>query len=393
VTTRTTLSPGLRRLEKMVLAGEAHAAIVTRPRVYDVDNPGELVRDVAALANLRVRGQRFIVFGVEQQANSAARIASLSDADHALGAKFERLATKCIEPPLRVRYVRWRVQAASLGVLIVEECSDAPYLVRKDVLPVTQVGDAWIRRHQQSVRMRRGDLDKLYTEKLAGPLFDGRVRVQFSGEAPSEYLRLAPLPCTELPSRVAANQIEALVESRQLAMNAASSQLTYIGRLSQARIMGCDSPYANKGLATLRLELAKVADSFRIADEQYRFEHQTHCVNLQLILDGDCAIECASLVLHVPADAGIAIASSGDTAADSPRPKLAPQVERSREVIRISEHYERLQPRETITAFRQPLRIVVDAAAAGRKIPIHYRLHGRNLRYAVSGKLYLVCAQ
>jgi hypothetical protein len=392
VTTTTTLSPGLRRLEKMVLAGEAHPAIVTRRHTYDVNSPGELVRDIASLANLRVRGQRFVVFGVTQEDGSAVQIASLSEADHALGLKFERLVAKCIEPPLRVRYVRWRAQSVSLGVLIVDDCKDAPYLIRKDLLPVTQVGDAWTRRRNQCVRMRRDDLDKFYTEKFSGPLCDGHVRVQFAGDPPSEYIRLTAAHSAQLPSSVASNQIEALVASRRLAMNAASSQLTYIGRLSQARIMGCDTPYADKGLATLKLELAKVADSFRAADEHYRFEQHAHSINLQLVIEGDCDIDSASLVLLVPANIGIAISSSAPAANDTHPNNRGPQVELSREVIRISEHYERLQASKVNIAFRQPLRVVMDVSAAGHKIPIHYRLQGRNLRHAVSGKLYIVCS-
>ena len=393
VTTTTTLSPGLQRLERMVLAGDSHPALITRPHIYDASNPGELVRDVAALANLRVRGQRFIVFGVTQSLGSAAQLSSLSETDHAMGLKFERLAAKCIEPPLRLRYLRWRAQANSLGVLIVDDCKDAPYLVRKDVLPITHAGDAWIRRRNLCVRMRRSDLDKRYAEKYAGPLFDGKVRVQFSGDPPSEVIRLIATRATHLPSQIASNQIEALVASRKLAMNAASSQLTYIGRLSQARIMGCDTPYADKGLATLKLELATVAETFRAADEHHRFEQNAQSVNLELLLEGDCEIESASLVLHIPANVGITIPSSANTPRIPGRQNGAPQVEVSREVIRISEHYDRLQPRQTITAFRQPLRVVVDIAAAGHKIPVHYRLQGNNLRYPVSGKLFIICSQ
>ncbi len=244
--------------------------------------------------------------------------------------------------------------------------------------------------------MRRSELDKLYAERLVGPLYDGRVRVQFAGEAPSEFIRLQTANAAQLPSKIAADKIAALIDARQLAMATASSEMTYIGRLSQARIMGCDAAYADKGITTLRLELARVEETFRTADAHFRAEQQAHAINLQLVLDGDCDIDCASLVVHIPSNVGLTVSDTHASAALSTNASGTmhgkPHVEITRDVIRVSENYEKIPARQRITAFRQPLQVVVDSTAAGHKIPVHYRLHGRNLRYPISGKLYIICA-
>ncbi len=116
-----------------------------------------------------------------------------------------------------------------------------------------------------------------------------------------------------------------------------------------------------------------------------------------MALDGECDIECASLVLHVPANVGIVVPTmqemDNDNDPDAPPIALGNlNVDVARDVIRISENYDRLRTRQRTVAFRQPLRIVVEAAAVGQKIPVHYRLHGRNLRYPISGKLYIICS-
>ena len=316
----------------------------------------------------------------------AASNSQFSAAEHRFGAKLEQLLARHLDPQPRLRYMRWRTGTHELGVLVIEDCRDAPYLVRMNAPPITRAGD---------LRMRRGELDALYAEKLAGPLYDGHVRVQFATDPPSEFIRLIAAQNVQLPSQLAAEKFEALIAARELAADAASSQMTYIRRLSQARIMGCDEPYVDKGVATLKTEMSKAAESFRLADERYRFEQQAHRVNLQIMLDGECDIECALLVLHVPADVGISIVQMREPAANEAANEAAsegyPQVEIGREMIRISENYEVLSARLHTEAFRQPLRMVVDAAAAGHKIPVRYQVSGRNLRFPVCGKLHVIC--
>lgn len=381
----------------MLLAGAAHPAILTRPRMTDAatlkQTFGELLRDVAALANLRMRGQRFLIFGVPCADPGRVELAGLTAAEHRFGARLEQLLARHLEPQPRLRYMRWRVGTHDLGVLLVEDCRDAPYLVRIDAPPVTRAGDAWVRRGHHSVRMRRSELDALYAERLAGPLFDGRVRVQFAGDPPSEYLRLIATRNAELPSRVVAQKFEELIAAREMAADAGSSQMTYIRRLSQARIMGCDEPYIDKGVATLRTEMRQAVESFRLADEKYLFEQQAHPVNLRIALDGECDIECASLVLHFPANVGLSILERHERAANDGADEGYPQIEAGRDAIRVSENYEVLPARLFTEAFREPLRVVVDAGAVGHKIPVRYQVSGRNLRFPVCGKLHLICTE
>jgi len=396
LTHRTPTSLPLRQVEEILLSGAEHAAIVTRLRMAGPatikQTFGELLRDVAALANLRMHGQRFLLFGAMRDEVGKLEFADLTAADHRFGSKLEDLLAKYLDPQPRLRYTRWRVGTHDLGVLVIEDRRDAPYLIRIDAPPFTQVGDAWVRRRQRTVRMRRSELDELYTEKLSGPLFDGRLRVVFASDPPSEFIRLVAARSARLPSRVAAEKVEALIAARELAMDAASSQFTYIKRVSQARILGCDEPYVDKGVATLKMELSRSADNFRAADERYRFEQQAQGINLQITLDGDCDIECASLVLQIPANVGISIVEMGEPPANRATGNAYPQVEIARDVIRVSENYETLSAGRPISAFRQPLRVVVDAAAVGHKIPVRYQLCGRNLRFPFTGKLYMLCA-
>lgn len=397
MTTGIPVSPPLRKLEQVLLSKAQHPAIITRPHMGDSatiqETFGELLRDVAALANLRMHGQRFMIFGVLKGDAGGIEFTDLTAAEHRFGAKLEQLLARHLDPQPRLRYMRWRTGTHELGVLVVEDCRDAPYLVRMNAPPITRAGDAWVRRGDRSVRMRRSELDALYADKLAGPLYDGRLRVQFATDPPSEFIRLFTSRDVQLPSQAAAEKFEALIAARELAADAASSQMTYIRRLSQARIMGCDEPYIDKGVATLKTEMSKAAESLRLADERYRFEQQAHRVNLQIMLDGDCDIECASLVLHVPANVGISVVQMHEPAANEAASEGYPQVEIGRDMIRVSENYEVLSANLHTEAFRQPLRMVVDASAVGHKIPVRYQVCGRNLRFPVCGKLHVICAE
>jgi hypothetical protein len=366
--------PGLslQRLAAAIGAGARHPLLLVRPADY-VAASGKLVRDLLALANTALPGDRFLVLGVVRGPLGLNAI-GLTAAQHAAALAAMKAAVQCIEPSLRIDYMQWPVRDASVGVLALSG-DDRPYLARCKVDKVLQAGDGWIRGRHGVRRLTRRDMDRCYRAKMGLTDFAGDVSVQFAGDRP-EMLRLQPVALPELPSRLAAERLRALLDAKRL-LACAGTQRTYMGRLAFARLSDGE-PYVERGEATLQLELARVTDAFAEQDRSYKFTQQAHAFNLRLSITGG-NLDAASLVLQVPAGVGVELAGGVDA-----------ELAEHSGAIRISRRYTRL-PAGAHDAFTEPLRVYLSEIAAGYKFPLRYELRARNLPRAITGKLYLVC--
>jgi len=397
VTTKASQRMGFKQLEAALRSGTHHPLLLIRPSLYSAMEHDQLVRDIIALANVPVRGQRFIVLGAKPAGESRIDFVGLSQADHMAGFTCAKQASNYIEPPLRIDYVQWPIGKTQVGVLAIDACENPPYLARCDVAQSVRTGDAWVRGSEGVRRMTRRDWERCFQDRYVETPFQGEVRVQFSGAAPADVIRLPVVDLSQLPSRDAAERVQALLTAKEAARSVAGTQHTYISRLSYARVFGGDQPYIDKGVETLRTELSNIADGYRQRDAYYKFEQQAHRVNLALQVESECAIENASLVLHIPANAGLEIAQqvlhddAAESAAGLPSTADYPNVEVSNAIIRVSATFDSLTPGKTVLAFDEALRVYIGEAAAGFKFPVRYELRGRNLRRPLTGKLYIVC--
>jgi len=225
--------------------------------------------------------------------------------------------------------------------------------------------------------------------------FRGDVHVLFDTDPPSETLRLDATDLKDLPSRLAAERLTGLISAKEAIGSLQGVQHTYIGRLTHARLFGSDTPYIEKGLETLRGELADVAKQFAQYDLHFKYEVKAHRLNLRLRVSGNRELENVSLLVRLPAGAGLDLAPCvyrGE--ADEPENFSGgryPTMDITPSEYRMCASFDSLSRDAELNAFELPVRVVVEEAALGFKFPLRYELRARNLRRPITGKLYIAC--
>lgn len=393
MTTKTLRPLSLDRLETVIRAAAPHPLLILRDRPFLPTEQDQLAKCILALANVAASGPRFIVIGVAANRE----LHDVTAEEHAATVAAIAIVGEYIEPGLQLKCFAWQIGKTSAVVISINGCDDPPYLINRDVSTSLRAGDGWIRRQDRIRRLLRRDYERLYARRFAEPMFTGNVHVQFATDPPTEMIRLLPIACAKRPSSEAKEKIQALIMAQEL-VDAASSQLTSIRRLSFARVLGSEKPYEPKSIAVLRAELEEVAEQYDEHDLRFKFEQQAHPINFVLEVNGDQPIRAATLVVHIPVNVGLEVADAqqfsnldSDAVALEDIRKRGPKVQSTAASIRISKHFDIVKPGAQQLAFIDPLRVHVDKRAVGYKFPVRYELRARNLQRPIVGKLFIIC--
>lgn len=389
-------------IETLIRYENGHTALKFRPTQYQRHEYDQLLRDVIALANADVRGERIIVLGVEMHAD-ARRLIGFPREQCIVSGTYENLVQQHVEPPLRVRYRACELEDNWFGLLTITGCNNQPYLISNPLPPGLRRGEGWIRRGVEQLPLVRADLDRIYTRRLDDGVFHGGIKVGFKGPKPSSSIVLRAIGPYESPSARASAKLAAAIDVHDMLARAKNLASSTIKRLMHLRVFGHDTPYRPKSIERMRLDLDCVAEEYREEDDHHRFERLGHRVNITLINRGTQTVVDASASVELPNGAGVEVAprmfvsrsaaQHGHThAAGAASRTDYPPVTATDKLIRITASLGDVPCDSPVDLFREPLRVVINERAIGRKVPVRVTVHGRNLPAPIVVTLCIVGA-
>ena len=383
------------RLLKIARAATPQSGVQFRPTAYGNAGVGRFLRDVLALANASVEGHRYIVTGVDFDANGTRRAHPIDSADFGGKPSYQALANEFIEPPIRLRYKPVSLDGTQVGVFEIGDCQDRPYMMRVDYSEKLRRGDAYKRIKHTIVKMGRRQLQELFERKFRESVSAGDIEVGFPGEIIQKELAVATCDLSQMPSAQASMKLEPMLDIREGA--AMSGATTTLVRLTHARLYGSDDPYVAQTPAELIAELEQIRHKYRDQDNHFLFEKHAQPVRVVVFHQGSEDIRDASLTLTLPNHEALYVAtelplrpSNGKFVERSPDEIAAyPSVAVSEKAFEVNSKIGNVPAGEPVEVLSMPLRVCVASELAGQRCRINYALHAQNLRAPVSGQLKL----
>jgi hypothetical protein len=383
-------------LENIVREGRQTARIMFREQAYAARDHDALLRDVMALANANVQGQRVIVLGAEARSDGT-RLHELPAEILAQGASFQGVVRDFIEPPVSVQFRPFQIEGKQLAAIIVNDCQDRPYMMRADHSAGLRRGDAWIRVDTENQRMGRRHMVSIFSRRFAEPTFKGHIEVGFPGDFILKDLDVPTADLSSLPSNDARQRIQTLIDTKRRTTMAADG--TFLARLTHARLFGSEQAYVHHSVEDLEKEMELVNARYQARDDYHRYVEKGFKLELVVFNQGEEAIEDASISLMSPSPEGFAIALAipkRPAADNTSRKTLLPEEENIypsvglfRGAYQVTENIGTLECGKKVQVFKSPLLISAEKTLVGQKVTLYYKLFGRNLRKPLTGNLTL----
>jgi hypothetical protein len=386
----------MKRLGKIVRSATPSTGIQFRPSEYGSAGARDFLRDIIALANAPVEGQRYILVGAEIDAKGRKLLREVDREDFTGNPSYQALANEFIEPPVRIKYQPVVVDGKRIGVYEIGDCQDRPYMMCVDHSETLRRGDAYTRANDRAVKMGRRQLQSLFEQKFRESVSDASIEFGFPGEIIHKDRKIAVCDLAQLPSAVATAKLKQLIDIKSGMKSSGST--TMVARLTHARLFGTDSPYEDRSPDELAAEMRQIRQRYRSQDEHYLFEQHSQELQFVIFNQGDEIIRDASLSLVMPNHSAFYVASQlprilqDDRFVDRTPAEQAdyPSVALSDDNVQVSSKVGDIASGELIEIFTAPLRVCAGADLSGRRFGVQYSLFAKNLRVPARGKLRLL---
>lgn len=386
----------MKRLGKIVRSATPSTGVQFRPSEYGSAGARDFLRDIIALANAPMEGQRYIIVGAEIDAKGRKLLREVDREDFTGNPSYQALANEFIEPPVRINYQPVMVDGKRIGVYEIGDCQDRPYMMRVDHSETLRRGDAYTRANDRAVKMGRRQLQSLFEQKFRESVSDASIEFGFPGEIIHKDRKIAVCDLAQLPSAVATAKLKQLIDIKSGMKSSGST--TMVARLTHARLFGTDSPYEDRSPDELAAEMRQIRERYRSQDEHYLFEQHSQELQFVIFNQGDEIIRDASLSLVMPNHSAFYVASQlprilqDDRFVDRTPAEQAdyPSVALSDDNVQVSSNLGDIESGELIEIFTAPLRVCAGADLSGRRFGVQYSLFAKNLRAPARGKLRLL---
>ena len=383
------------RLLKIARSATPESGIQFRTQAYGTDGLRTFLRDVLALANAAVVGNRYIVVGVDFDDKGRKRTHAIDTEDFSGKPSYQSLANEFIEPPIRIRYKPVSFDGTRIGVFEIGDCQDRPYMMRADFSEQLRRGDAYKRVKNAAVKMGRRQLMELFEHKFRDSVSAGDIEVGFPGEIIHKELSLPTNDLSAMPSAVASAKLEEMLNIRNISTSSGST--TMVARLTHARLYGTEDPYVDRSLEDIMMELNQIRSRYRNPDNHYLFHDRAQKVQLVVYNQGEEPIVDASLSIALPNHNSFYVADRlpkrpvNDRYVDRTPDEIAsyPAVTLKDDAVHVMAKIGDIPTGEPVEVFTSPLLMCVGNDLQGRRFGIRYTLHGQNLRAPAKGQLKL----
>ena len=383
-------------LARIARSATPSTAVQFRKRAYGKKGVHDFLRDVLAIANASVEGNRYIITGIEFDTKGRKLVSAVDESDFSGKPAYESLANEHIEPPIRIRYQAVTVDGERVGVFEIGDCQDRPYMMRVDHSELLRRGDAYMRVNDSAVKMGRRQLQSLFEQQFRDSISATSIEIGFPGDIIHKDLRVKTRNLGKLPSAVASAKLSQLLEARSPEHGATTNSM--LARLTHARLFGSDEPYENKSTDEIVAEMRQIKDRYFDHDNDYLFEKHRDDVQLVILNHGGEALRSAALTLVMPNHEAFNIATElpfrpqdGGFVERSPAEQTDyPIVNLRDEAVHVAVDVGDVEPENPVNVFASPLRICVGDQLQGRRVGIQYTLTAQNLRAPAKGKLRLL---
>jgi hypothetical protein len=383
------------RLLKIARSATPESGTQFRTQTYGNEDLGSFLRDVLALANASVDGNRYIVVGVDFDDKGRKRTHAIDAEDFSGKPSYQSIANEFVEPPIRIRYKPVSFDGTRVGVFEIGDCQDRPYMMRADFSEQLRRGDAYKRVKDAAVKMGRRQLMELFERKFRDSVSAGDIEVGFPGEIIHKELALPTCDLSAMPSAVASAKLEEMLTIRNVSTNSGST--TMVARLTHARLYGTDDPYVDRSPEDIMMELNDIRSRYRHQDNHFLFEDRAQKLQFVVYNQGEEPIVDASLSIAFPNHNAFYIADRlpkrpvNDRYVDRTPDEIAsyPAVTLKDDSVHVMVKIGDIPTGEPIDVFVSPLLVCVGNDLRGRRFGIRYALHGQNLRAPAKGQLKL----
>ncbi len=364
-----------------------------RPSAYGKKGIRDFLRDVVAIANASIEGNRYIVVGVDVMGDSKRRVTGIDSSDFNGKPSYVALVNEFVEPPVRLRYRPVGVSGKTVGIFEIGDCQDRPYMLRIDHCETLRRGDAYMRVNDQAVKLGRRQLQALFEEKFRESVSASNIEIGFPGDILYKDGRIATCNLDELPSRIAGAKLQELIRARRGGFGAT----TTLVRLTHARLFGSDNPFEDRKVDELLRELDGIEEQHREADSWFLHEERADELQLAVFNQGDEALRDASLTIVLPNHEAIHVAPElppvkldGRFSLRDPDEQADyPSVSFRDDAIHVSAKLGDIGPGEMRNIYKAPLRLCIGDELKGRRIGLNYTLFAQNLKTPATGRLRL----
>ncbi|WP_053597883.1 AlbA family DNA-binding domain-containing protein [Bacillus sp. FJAT-18017] len=164
--------------------------------LYVRANYDSLLKDVIAMANAKIIGSRYIIFGVKESAQQEKELFNITEPIDA--ATYQELIFENIEPQLdcQLHYLTYKNHL--LAILEIRDPKCQPYLLKKDYNKLHK-GFCYIRRGSKNDFATRSDFDYFYKQgQFEIHILDGYLRA-VDAESGCASLECSFRNCTDFP--------------------------------------------------------------------------------------------------------------------------------------------------------------------------------------------------
>ena len=383
------------RLLKIARSGTPDTGVQFRKSAYGKDGIQSFLRDVLAIANASVEGNRYIVVGVDFDSKSRKQAHTIDAEDFSGKPSYQSLANEFIEPPIRIRYKPVSLDGNRIGVFEVGDCQDRPYMMRADFSEGLRRGDAYKRVKNTPVKMGRRQLMELFERKFRDSVSAGDIEIGFPGEIIHKELALPTCDLSAMPSALASLKLEEMLDIRKRSRSSGST--TMVARLTHARLYGTDDPYVDRSPDDILQELGQIRSKYRNQDSHFLFHERAEELQMVVVNQGEEPIIDASLAIALPNHNSFYVADSppkrqiDDRFVTRTPDEIAsyPAVSLKDDAINITAKIGDIPVGEPVDVFVSPLLLCIGSELSGRRFGMRYRLHGQNLRTPAAGQLKL----
>lgn len=383
----------MNNIDDLIAYENEHSALDFKAVQYTKDKHEALLKDVLAMANAQVEGDRRIIIGVSLKPDGSRDIVPIRRQDVVDSAIYQQLVRENIEPSLDLTYEPYEYKGQLVAVLTLSACTDQPFMMRKGFGALTQ-GLCYVRRGSHQFPATRLEMDRMYAERQKTNRFSGMVSIGFANTEYAKEIVLKLSGRFELPSKRAAAKISRILEQKKMERQQAEQRGDPF-RLGYYEGIGLDvfgsSPYEKRSISTLEDNLRYVKRTYEKADVYEIFEKRSHKVNILILNKGIEYLEDASVLLEVRKDEAYMIADSIVPKPDcggimslcsAPEPIVSmhyPTVETHDNIIRITQHIGNIRHGIPTLAFKEDLRMIVLAPPQENQIKLKVSIFGKNL--------------
>lgn len=390
----------MRDLEDLARYELENTAVDFKAIQYTRERHEDFLKDVMAMANADVDGDRFVVLGIKLHTDGTRDVRGIPREEFRDPAEFQQLVFQNIEPDISLEYMPVEVDGRLVGVLRIHACDDPPYLMRKQYGSL-QAGDGWIRKGSQQNRLARKDFERFALWRQAQQDLSAHIVVSFIADEPSAETTVASCGELALPSAQAAERIRTILAERSRVGKLGGNLGWGVTQNLAASVLGGPIPYEQRATETLEKDLEAVAATYRQDDLHHLFELSTQHLQIYIHNRGTAYVEDASIRLRFPRTDGLLLAKEVHHEPSPPRNPLQPyvpdfnfgigvrypDVEETHDCYQVSTHVGDVRHGLSTPVFEEELRVLLTPKLEGRVVPIAYQVFGKNLRRAVEGEL------